>query len=45
MEPANERQPFGETFFKSSTSGHKQRWHYEQYSEGTTLQKTHLHEA
>lgn len=45
MEPANGRQPSSEIFFKSSTSGHKQRRHYEQYSEGTTLQKTPLHEA
>jgi len=45
MDTANSRQPSGESFFKSSASRHKQAWHYEQYNEGTTLQKTHLHEA
>lgn len=45
MEQPNNRQPSNESFFKSSASGHKQAWHYEQYNEGTTLQKTHSHEA
>jgi hypothetical protein len=34
-----------QSFFKTSTCRHNAWRHYEQYSEGTTLQTTHLHEA
>jgi hypothetical protein len=34
-----------QSFFKTSTCVHNALQHYEQYSEGTTLQVIHLHEA